>query len=107
MQMVLVMEDQSMSLSPSSSPSSLRILLFAHHHAGVAALHGLREAGHEIVACYTHRQTRPWAPSLGDACAAAGIPCSHGPPAADEAQRYRDPRPNLIVSIGYRRRVTL
>jgi methionyl-tRNA formyltransferase len=106
--MALVMEDQSMSRSSSSSSSSpLRILLFAHHHAGLAALHGLREAGHEIVACYTHPQTRPWAPSLAHSCAAAGIPCSLNPPAAEDAQRYRDPRPNLIVCIGYRRRVTL
>ena len=86
---------------------SLRVLLFAHHQVGVSAFHALREAGHEVQACFTHPQREAWAPSLSAACQATGVPCSEDMPQPAEAQRFRDVRPDLIVSAGYRRRVGL
>jgi methionyl-tRNA formyltransferase len=95
-----VMEDQVMS-------RSLRVLLFAHHQAGIAAFHGLRDAGHEIAACITHRSKESWVPSLTEACHAAGVPVTEEMPEPVSAQRYREGRPDLIVSVGYRKRVSL
>ena len=86
---------------------SLRVLLFAHQHAGIALLHGLRQAGHEIIACYTHPSPDARIPSLEDACGAMGIPCKVHSPTASEAGAFRDERPDLIVSALYRRRITL
>lgn len=86
---------------------SLKILLFAHHQVGMAAFHGLREAGHEIIACYTHPTVNHWNPSLRDPCGAAGIACCEDLPSPSDAARFREERPDLIVSAGYRRRVSL
>jgi methionyl-tRNA formyltransferase len=90
-----------------SRSRSLRVLLFAHHMAGVAAFHALREAGHEIVACFAHPAAEPWIPSVADAARVAGVPCSQAVPEAPDAQPFRESRPDLIVSVGYRRRVPL
>src|SRR5947209_10103064 len=84
---------------------SLRVLLFANHHAGVAAFHGLRDSGHQIISCFTHRAIAAWVPSLADACRAAEVPVTETPPEALDAQPFRDARPDLIVSAGYRRRI--
>lgn len=90
------------------SRRSLRVLLFAHHQVGVSAFHGLREAGHEIAACFTHpTPAESWIPSLADACRAAGVPVSESTPEPTDAQQFRAARPDLILSVGYRRRVSL
>ena len=86
---------------------SLRVLLFAHQQVGVTVLNGLREAGHEIVACFTHPPSHEGVPSVAEACAAARIPCLTATPAASDAGAYRSERPDLIVSAGYRQRVGL
>ena len=86
---------------------SLRVLLFAHHHTGVAALTFLRDAGHEITGCFTHPTARDWIPSMSDACGAAGVRCSEAVPDASAALEQRERRPDLVLSIGYRRRIAL
>jgi methionyl-tRNA formyltransferase len=94
------MEDPSMS-------HSLRIVLFAFDQPGVLALNALREAGHEVQACFTHPLRDRRIASVVDACAAAAVPCYSEPTQAGDAQRFRDDRPDLGVSAGYRRRVPL
>jgi methionyl-tRNA formyltransferase len=94
------MEDPSMS-------HSLRIVLFGFDQPGVLALNALREAGHQVQACFTHPVRDRRIASVVDACSAAGIPCDAQPAQAGDAQRFRDDRPDLIVSAGYRRRVPL
>src|SRR4051794_13497301 len=94
------------------SRRSLRVLLFAHHQVGVSTFHGLRDAGHEITACFTHPTPSTgaaagWIPSLADACRAAGITVTESLPEPSEAQAYRGDRPDLILSVGYRRRIGL
>ena len=86
---------------------SLRVLLFAHHQVGLAAFHGLREAGHEIIACFTHPTVNSWIPSLRGPCNEAGISCWEEIPNPGDASRFRESRPDLIVSAGYQRRVSL
>lgn len=86
---------------------SLRVLLFAHDHAGVAALQSLSATGHEIAGCFTHPTHQDWVPSMTDACASLGVPCVDAAPNAAMAQEYREKRPDLILSVGYRRRVPL
>ena len=86
---------------------SLQVLLFGHHHVGVAVFHQLREAGHQVTACFTHSTNESWIPSLADACGAAQVPCRVDCPEAADGNAFRDARPDLIVSAGYRRRVSL
>ncbi len=89
---------------------SLRILLFGYDRAGVAALAGLRHSGHQVCACFTHatpQAAQEWIPSLSDACKRAGVPTSESALEPSASQPFRDERPDLIVSAGYRRRITL
>jgi methionyl-tRNA formyltransferase len=95
-----VMEDPSMS-------HSLRIVLFGFDQPGVLGLNALRESGHEIQACFTHPVRDRRIASVVDACSSAGIPCDAQPAQAGDAQHFRNDRPDLIVSAGYRRRVPL
>src|SRR3954463_14364039 len=86
---------------------SLRVLLFAHQQLGVSALEGLLAAGHQVQACFTHAVTEAWMPSVMQACASAKVACTDAPLDAGQSQKFRDARPDLIVSAGFRRRIPL
>jgi methionyl-tRNA formyltransferase len=84
----------------------LNVLLFAHGHAGVNSLRSLSDAGHTITACFTHRTTPAWLPSVPDECRRLSVPCSTDPTSADIAPSMAD-RPHVVLSVGYGRKIEM
>lgn len=88
------------------SQRSMNVLLFAFGHAGVGALRGLLTAGHRVSGCVTHPTTKPWLPSMWDECRRAGIDCSIDPTDGGATPNMAD-RPDVVLSIGYRRKIEM
>jgi methionyl-tRNA formyltransferase len=86
---------------------SLRILFFGYHGVGVESLRRLRQAGHQIVACFTAPPHAAWVPDVAADCQKAAITCIDVEPHPSQADRFREHRPDLIVSAGYTGRITL
>jgi methionyl-tRNA formyltransferase len=86
--------------------NALSILLFGQGHAGALALRELRACGHHILGCITHDRHERWEPSLIGECQRLAIPCWTDPAAIDGVISVPT-RPDLVLSVGYRRRIDL
>jgi methionyl-tRNA formyltransferase len=84
----------------------LNVLLFAFGHAGVAAIRSLRNAGHHVSGCFTHRTTQHWLPSVEEECLRLAIPCSTDPTAGQISPGLAD-RPDVVLSVFYRRQIQM
>lgn len=86
---------------------SLSILLFAHGRPGALALRELHARGHRVVGVVTHRRHEIWEPSLVDECGRLGVPCWSDPTDVDGQSASMANRPDLVLSVGYRRRIEM
>jgi methionyl-tRNA formyltransferase len=86
--------------------SSLSILFFGHGYAGALALKELSAGGHSVVGCVTQERHARWEPSLVDECSKLGVPCWTDPAAVDGVISIPS-RPDVVLSVGYRRRIEM
>jgi methionyl-tRNA formyltransferase len=86
--------------------SSLSILCFGHGYSGALALRELCASGHRVVGCVTQERQARWEPSLVDECSKLGVPCWTDPAAVDGVISIPS-RPDVVLSVGYRRRIEM
>lgn len=85
-----------------------RIVVFAYSDVGHAGLRRLIEAGRRVVAVYTHADApgeKVWFPSVADLARSHGIEVREDADlrTAVEVERFRELRPDLVLSMYYRR----
>jgi methionyl-tRNA formyltransferase len=84
----------------------LSILLFGQGQAGALALRELLACGHRVAGCITERKCAPWEPSLLENCRRLGVRCWTDPSAVDGVASIGN-RPDVVLSVGYRRRIEM
>lgn len=88
----------------------MKVVLFAYHEIGAAALDALIDSGNEVIAVFTHRDDPGegnWFRSVARTAASQGIPV-HAPESPNHPlwiDRIREMNPDAILSAHYRRMI--
>ena len=88
----------------------MKVVLFAYHEIGAAALDALIASGDDVVAVFTHRDDPGegnWFRSVARTAASQGIPV-HAPESPNHPlwiDRIQEMKPDVILSAHYRRMI--